>query len=686
MPLTFSRPHRNASLETPADPGPARDDPRTGPPVRVTDLSVTFRRGGLPVRALRGVSLEVGRREILAVVGESGSGKSVLGLTLLGLLGGNPAPAVAGRAEVCGTDMVSAMPSERRRVRRAHLGAVFQDPMTSLNPTMKIGNQLREVAGSAQEAIRLLELAGVPDPARRMNVYPHQLSGGLRQRVMLAMAVAGKPDLIIADEPTTALDVTVQAQILSMLQDLRREIGCSVLLITHDFGVASQVADRIAVLYGGRLAEYGEMGAVTAQPSHPYTAGLLNSRLDLDLPPGRHIATLKGEPPDPRNHPPGCAFAPRCPHRMDVCDETVPEARGAHSHGGVVACFLGPAALPAAVPPASLPATVPEAGPGPSAGTLTEPAQAAGETVVSCRGVGKEFAVSTGTFSKSRLAALRDVNLDVKAGESIAIVGESGSGKSTLLRAVAGLMPVDHGSVDLPAGKPQMVFQDARASLTPWRTVGDILSDRLRDVPGKAERRQRVHDVLAQVGLPAEVASAKAGQLSGGQCQRVAFARSVIVAPPLLLCDEPTSALDASLAGVVLNLLQKLRRETGMAVMFVTHDLAVARFIADRIVVMYLGEVVESGPAEEVIGHPLHPYTKALLRSVPKAGEAPFRLQGEPASALAVPPGCAFHPRCSTREESCDRHKPELQAVAVSITRKVACVKEPAAELTLEVV
>jgi peptide/nickel transport system ATP-binding protein len=638
--------------------------------VRVTDLSVTFQRRGVPVRALRGVSLEVSQGEILAVVGESGSGKSVLGLTLLGLLGENPAPQVEGRAEICGTDMVSAMPRERKLARRAHMGAVFQDPMTSLNPTMKIGNQLREVAGSTQEAISLLELVGIPDPARRMNVYPHQLSGGLRQRVMLAMAVAGKPDLVIADEPTTALDVTVQAQILSMLTDLRDEVGCSILLITHDLGVASQVADRIAVLYGGRLAEYGDMREVTASPSHPYTAGLLNSRLELDLPRDRHIATLTGEPPDPRNHPPGCAFAPRCPHRMDVCTETVPQPRGARSHGGSVACFLDDTAAG-------------ERGAGSPESKLFQPAKVTQETVLSLAGVGKDFRVSTGTFSKSRLAALRDVHLDVKAGESIAIVGESGSGKSTLLRTVAGLLQADRGSVDLPAGKAQMVFQDARASLTPWRTVGDILSDRLRDVPDKAERRRRVHDALAQVGLPAEVANAKAGQLSGGQCQRVAFARSVIVRPPLLLCDEPTSALDASLAGVVLNLLQRLRRENGMAVMFVTHDLAVARFIADRIVVMYLGEVVESGPADEVVDHPLHPYTKALLRSVPKAGEAPFRLQGESASAMAVPSGCAFHPRCSAREESCDRRKPELQAVAVNITRRVACLKEPAAEAAL---
>jgi len=670
--LTFSRQQRNGSLPDPAIT--AAPPGGEALPVRVTDLSVTFQRRGVPVRALRGVSLEVKPREILALVGESGSGKSVLGLTLLGLLGGSPAPEVGGRAEVCGIDMVSAMPSERKRARRDHMGAVFQDPMTSLNPTMKIGNQLREVAGSSREAIRLLELVGVPDPARRMSVYPHQLSGGLRQRVMLAMAVAGKPDLVIADEPTTALDVTVQAQVLSVLQDLRDEVGCSIMLITHDFGVASQVADRIAVLYGGRLAEYGGMGEVTASPSHPYTAGLLNSRLELDLPRDRHIATLAGEPPDPRDHPPGCAFAPRCPHRMDVCSETVPQARGAHSHDGSVACFLdGPPTGSASGLPGAVSAEA----------KVFQAAKVTEETVVSLAGVGKDFQVAAGMFSKTRLAALRDVHLDVKAGESIAIVGESGSGKSTLLRTVAGLLPPDRGSIDLPAGKPQMVFQDARASLTPWRTVGDILSDRLRDVPGKAGRQRRVQDALAQVGLPGEVANAKAGQLSGGQCQRVAFARSVIVPPPLLLCDEPTSALDASLAGVVLNLLQRLRREYGMAVMFVTHDLAVARFIADRIVVMYLGEVVESGPADEVVGHPLHPYTKALLRSVPKAGEPPFRLPGEPASALAVPTGCAFHPRCSAREESCDRRKPDLQPVAVSISRKVACVKEPAAGAAL---
>ncbi len=285
----------------------------TGAPrARVADLEVTFQRRGVPLRALRGVSLDVNAGEILALVGESGSGKSVLGLAMLGLLGGHPAPAVTGQAEICGTDMVTASPEQRRAVRKAHLGAVFQDPMSSLNPTMRVGRQVIESAGSASEAVRLLDLVGVPEPARRMRAYPHELSGGLRQRVMLAMAVAGHPDLVIADEPTTALDVTVQAQILALVRDLRDEVGCSFILITHDFGVAAQVADRVAVLYGGRLAEAGSMSEILAAPSHPYTAGLLRSRLDLAIPLGHQLATLPGEPPDPRAHPRATSA---CPNR-----------------------------------------------------------------------------------------------------------------------------------------------------------------------------------------------------------------------------------------------------------------------------------------------------------------------------------------------------------------------------------
>jgi len=620
------------------------------PRARVVDLAVTFERRGAPLRALRGVSLDIAAGEILAVVGESGSGKSVLGLTLLGLLGGEPAPTVTGRAEVCGVDMIGASPIERRDVRRTHLGAVFQDPMTSLNPTMRVGQQVIEAAGSSEEARRLLDLVGVPDPVRRMRAYPHELSGGLRQRVMLAMAVAGSPDLVIADEPTTALDVTVQAQVLALLRDLRDEIGCSFLLITHDFGVASQIADRVAVMYGGRLAEMGVMSEVLAAPSHPYTEGLLRSRLDLDLPLGREIATLPGEPPDPRAHPSGCAFAPRCSSAQDECRESMPEATPAPTHSGVAAC-IRPIELvrPDAVADSPAFAEV----------VLEEDSK----PVLRCHGIGKDFWVRRGTFKRDRLAALRNVILDIDAGESVAIVGESGSGKSTLLRVVAGLLEPDHGTLERQDEHPQMVFQDAGASLTPWLTVGEIVSERLRGVLPRSERSERVDQALRQVGLPPDVARVKAGSLSGGQRQRVAFARATIVPPKLLLCDEPTSALDASLAAAVLNLLQVLRRDLGMAVMFVTHDLAAARFIADRIAVMYLGEIVEVGRAEDVTSAPQHPYTKALLRSVPTPGTAPARLAGEPASPLAIPSGCSFHPRCAEKVARCETEVPLLSSV-----------------------
>jgi peptide/nickel transport system ATP-binding protein len=634
----------------------------TAPRARVVDVEVTFTRRGAPLRALRGVSLEIAAGEILAVVGESGSGKSVLGLTLLGLLAGDPKPKVSGQAEVCGVDMATASPVERRDVRRAHMGAVFQDPMTSLNPSMRVGRQVTEAAGSADEARRLLDLVGVPEPARRMRAYPHELSGGLRQRVMLAMAVAGNPALVIADEPTTALDVTVQAQILALLRDLRDEIGCSVMLITHDFGVAAQVADRVAVMYGGRLAESGAMDRVLATPSHPYTAGLLRSRLDLGLPLGHEIATLPGEPPDPRAHPPGCPFAPRCPSRQEACDEQLPETRPATTHDGVVAC-IGP-------PPGA------DSGRRDDTPRFEPLGNAKGtEPAVRCQGIGKDFWVPRGPFRRDRLAALRDVTLEVQAGESVAIVGESGSGKSTLLRVVAGLIKPDRGTIQRGEKQPQMVFQDAGASLTPWLTVGEIIGDRLRGTSdNSSERRRRVEQALALVGLPGDVADSKAGMLSGGQRQRVAFARSTIVPPALLLCDEPTSALDASLAAAVLNLLQHLRRDLGMAVMFVTHDLAAARFVADRIAVMYLGEIVEFGTAGEVVDAPQHPYTKALLSAVPRPGHPPVRLPGEPASPLAVPSGCAFHPRCDERVDGCDCQKPTLQTVDFTRRRQVACV------------
>jgi peptide/nickel transport system ATP-binding protein len=640
------------------DIAPAEATAQPTPRAVVRDLNVTFQRRGVPLQALRGVSLDVQPGEVLALVGESGSGKSVLGMALLGLLAGEPAPVISGQAEVCGVDMVTAGPAERRRVRKAHLGAVFQDPMTSLDPTMRVGKQINELTGDPDEAQRLLELVGVPDPARRMKAYPHELSGGLRQRVMIAMAVAGKPDLVIADEPTTALDVTVQAQVLALLRDLCAELGTSFIVVTHDIGVASQIADRVAVLYGGRLAELGSMDEVLRAPSHPYTFGLLNSRLDLDLPLGHAISALAGQPPDPRSHPSGCAFAPRCPAVTVTCSEVLPDPIPARTHSGVAACIVSNATAESQARQ--------ETPPFPPMRELDETLPA-----LQINGVDKHFGVRRGLFGKDSLHALRHVILDVAPGESIAVVGESGSGKSTLLRVVAGLMEPDNGTVKYQGERPQMVFQDAGASLTPWMSVGEIVGERLLKTLNRTDRREKVDAALHQVGLPPDVASVKASMLSGGQRQRVAFARAIIVPPRLLLCDEPTSALDASLAASVLNLLQELRRELGMAVMFVTHDLAVARFIADRIAVMYLGQIVELAPTEDLINSPKHPYTKALLAAVPSPGKDPVRLPGEPASPLAVPSGCAFHPRCTERVDQCDSVVPNLLSTD-HVTRHLA--------------
>jgi peptide/nickel transport system ATP-binding protein len=651
------------------------------PVVEATGLRVSLSRGGHRFDVLRGVDLQVRRGEILGLVGESGSGKSVLSLAMLGLLPATSQPQLRGGLRVTGTDMLTSDAEARRANRRAHLGAVFQDPMTSLNPTMRVGRQVIEAAGGADEAIRLLDLVGVPDARRRMNSFPHELSGGLRQRVMIAMAVAGNPELVIADEPTTALDVTVQAQVLSLLRTLRDELGCSVLMITHDLGVAAQVADRVAVLYAGRLAELGPTAAVLSEPAHPYTAGLMRSRLSLRTDRASELMTVAGAPPDPARMPPGCAYAPRCAQAMDACLEQLPEPVPVETDEGTdadhlracIADLSSVRRLATAVTPAVPIAPV-------TASAATDPAAAA------VRRVEKTFRVKVGRSlgPKGRLAALRRVSLDIGQGESVALVGESGSGKSTLLRVIAGLERADRGGeVALADGAPpQMVFQDAGASLTPWLTVGALIGERLRhEKLTSSARRDRVVAALAKVGLPEAVADVRAGELSGGQRQRVALARATVVPPRVLLCDEPTSALDVSLAASVLNLIRELRGSLGMAVLFVTHDLSVARIVADRIAVMYLGRIVEIGPAEELIAAPRHPYTQALISAVPGFGVAPPAVLGEPASPLAPPPGCDFHPRCPIAVEACSQPELDVQLElppprdGLESGRRVACIQ-----------
>jgi peptide/nickel transport system ATP-binding protein len=474
---------------------------------------------------------------------------------------------------------------------------------------------------------------------------------------MIAMAVAGGPALVVADEPTTALDVTVQAQVLRLLRSLRDEVGCSVLLITHDLGVAAQVADRVCVMYAGRLAEVGDTAAIMGAAAHPYTLGLMRSRLSLHSERHRPLTVLAGEIPSPADPRGGCAFSPRCELAVQGCELRPPEAVEI-APGHRCACILPSREVTART--AAVDRT-----PEDSAAEGAVPG-AADEPILVLHRVTKSFPVGSGWRHSARLQALRGVSLSVAKGEAVALVGESGSGKSTLLRVAAGLEKHDLGEVvNDHANRPQMVFQDAGASLTPWMTVAELIGERLRG-RGRRERAAMVAASLAKVGLPAEVAKAKAGQLSGGQRQRVCLARATVVPPAILLCDEPTSALDVSLAASVINLIGQLRRDLGMSVLFVTHDLSVARIVADRIAVMYLGRIVEIGDAEQIVSDPTHPYTRALISAVPDVGREPAALRGEPASPMTPPSGCAFHPRCSQAIEGCDDADLDVRLVAVN--------------------
>jgi peptide/nickel transport system ATP-binding protein len=655
----------SAVSEVDAQPSSPSVDPASV--AAITDLHVTFRRNGHDVNALRGVSLDIAPGEILGLVGESGSGKSVLGFTMLGLLAH---ARVQGSVRVAGSDMVTGDAKTLRKVRRLDLGAIFQDPMTSLNPTMRIGKQVAEAAGSDEEALKLLTAVGIPEPKRRFRAFPHELSGGLRQRVMIAIAIAGDPELIIADEPTTALDVTVQAQVLRLLQRLRDEIGCSILFITHDLGVAAQISDRIAVLYAGRVAEIGPTAAVLGQPAHPYTHGLLQSRLTLATPRHRKLAALAGAVPSPVDPLPGCAFSPRCVLSTPACEASAPDPVSAGTNR-VSACIMPFESVWPELNSRLTTTTTDDLEPSPEREETTEP------PAVVLRDVTKSFAVGR----HGKLQALRGISLIVADGESVALVGESGSGKSTLLRVIAGLEKASTGTVDLAGGqRPQMVFQDAGASLTPWLSVGELISERLRRKSlSRSQRRDAVADALQQVGLPADIAKSRAGQLSGGQRQRVSLARATVVPPPVLLCDEPTSALDVSLAASVLNLIGDLRRTLDMSVVFVTHDLSVARVVADRIAVMYLGRIVEIGPADDVINNPVHPYTRALVDSIPDLGRESRVLPGEPASPLSPPTGCAFHPRCPIAIDACSDTQLDVRLEGVpGSPHQVACIERKA--------
>lgn len=541
----------------------AQDKVETGPVVSARGVCIDFTLRGRASRAVNDVTLDVEAGEILAIVGESGSGKTTLAMAMLGLLPETARPQVSGCLEVVGLDVAKATNEQMRHLRRTKTGAIFQDPMSSLNPTMTLGDQLLEVCDTRDAAVQLLKSVGVPDPESRLGTYPHQISGGQRQRVMIAMAIARKPALLIADEPTTALDVTVQAQVLKLMADLCSETSSAMVFITHDLGVAAQLADRIAVMRKGHLVEIGPASNVLTTPQHPYTRRLLASRLTLTM--------------DRRNPIPQISE-----------DETTTEG--------------------------ALDLT--KSDPFPITDFRLSP------TAVRVQDIAVDYTTQRGLHRRRTVPALRGVSLEIAKGECVSLVGESGCGKSTLLRVVAGLRKANSGCIEIVGDEyPQMVFQDAGASLTPWLTVEELVGERLLQSGMRAaERTTKIRETLELVGLSPDLLGRTPTQLSGGQRQRLAFARAVVIPPPVLLADEPTSSLDISLAALVLNLIGTLRRTLDMAVLFVTHDMAAGRFVSDRTAVMKDGVIVEAGESDEVTHHPSDPYTQSLLSAIPTIG------------------------------------------------------------------
>ncbi|MCU7729069.1 ABC transporter ATP-binding protein [Actinoplanes sp. KI2] len=655
----------------------------------VRDLTVTFPSEQGPVEAVRGVDLDLFAGRTLALVGESGSGKSATATSVMGLL----PPDARARGEVLldGQNLLALDDRRMSAVRGKRIGMIFQDPLSALTPIFSVGRQVADAVRvhtrlpkrtAWERAIELLDLVGIPQPRRRARDFPHQFSGGMRQRVVIALAIANDPDLIIADEPTTALDVTVQAQILEVLATAKAETGAGVLLITHDLGVVAGHADEVAVMYAGRVVERAGVRELFASPAMPYTLGLLGSVPSPEATRRLPLVPIEGEPPSPTDRPAGCPFAPRCPLARDDCRAREPvlaELRTRHE----VAC-LHAAAVAGRRPGDVFPAA---AEPPPAVATPAGP-------VLRLDGLSRTYPITSGSFPRRRvgtLHAVRDVSFEVRAGETFCLVGESGSGKTTTLMEILRLQAPEAGSVEvlgtdvagpLPAPQRrrlrqsvQIVMQDPQGALDPRLPVFELLAEPLRAAGWAAgPTRDRVFELLDLVGLPPGVLDRFPAAFSGGQRQRLTIARALATRPRLLVLDEPVSALDVSVQAGILNLLARLKAQLGLAYLVVAHDLAVVRHIADRIAVMYLGQIVELGAAEELFARPRHPYTQALLSAVPvpdperERSRARIVLHGEQPSAADLPPGCVFADRCPLRptldapvRELCAGTRPRLE-------------------------
>jgi len=665
--------------------------------LEVEDLHVHFVTTRGVVRAVEGISYKVKAGEVVALVGESGCGKSVSSLAIMRLLAKPAGRIVNGRILFEGRDLLKLSEEEMREVRGRDIAMIFQEPMTSLNPVLTIGFQIMEPLlihlGMNEEtargrAVELLKMVGIPDPERRLDQYPHQFSGGMRQRVMIAIGLACNPKLLIADEPTTALDVTIQAQILKLMKDLSRDLGIALVIITHNLGVVARYADRVNVMYAARMAEQGSAADVFAKPLHPYTAGLLRSVPRLDQPRGRKLETIDGLPPNLLDAPPGCRFAPRCPARQDACVSALPELE-----------LVAPHRYSACIRAREL-AEVGPTGLGLQNATLEPPRHKAldrGEPLLQVRGLKTHFEVSAGFRKHATVRAVDGLSFDIFRGETVGLVGESGCGKTTvgrtLLRlesATDGKVMFDGKDVTFISGDPlksyrrqiQVIFQDPYSSLNPRMTIGQIIAEPMlvyKLQPSRASAKAKVAELLTQVGLFEYMAERYPHELSGGQRQRVGIARALALQPSFIVCDEPVSALDVSIQAQIINLLEDLQQKFGLTYLFIAHDLAVVRHISDRVIVMYLGKVMEIADRDALYADPLHPYTQALLDAVPVPDPAleasrNYRvLGGEVPSPLNPPRGCVFHTRCPLADDECKMKVPELRQVRPK--HYAACIK-----------
>lgn len=659
-------------------------------PLEVRSLVTGLRRSNHVVPVVDGLSLRLERATTLGLVGESGCGKTMTALSVMRLLPPG-VEVLSGQILVNGRDVATLGESKMRQMRGRHVSAVFQDPMTSLTPTMTVGHQVSEAlrvqrgrrrVKAMVAASELLSLVGLPRPRERLGDYPHQLSGGQRQRVLIAMALAGGAPLLIADEPTTALDVTIQAQILELLDDLKGRLGMALLLITHDMGVIAGRTDFVAVMYAGRIVEEAPTTELFGAPHHPYTEGLLASIPRQGQDASEPLSTIPGLPPNPEAFPPGCRFAPRCRYATDRCRAEDPPLTDPSGMGHAFACHHPVGFGPSVETAAPIRLKVPQQVSPPVKGL-----SGADAPVLEVTHLVKEFPVAGEHLirrSAASVKAVSDVSFVVARGETLGLVGESGSGKTTLARMVVALEVPTSGTVrvqgsDLASLKRrplrrarrliQPVFQDSFASLDPRMRVRTSISEPLviQGIGTRTEQAGRVDDLLAEVGLSPETAKRHPHQLSGGQRQRVALARALALQPDLIVADEPVSALDVSVRAQILNLMHDLQRARGLSYLFISHDLSVVRYLADRIGVMYLGKLVELGSSRSVYDHPAHPYTASLIRAIPDPDPVAVRLRrselpiGDIPSPIDPPSGCRFRTRCPKANDICKRIEPPLR-------------------------